>query len=189
MDTLVIRYKTSSSPVPGHPGLLASASSPVAGQPPSTTPPTSTTTSSSFPSLGLMASADDAHRPISTNAANILAIQCNDFLVPKDRLSKDEYIRRGPIRPNISSYPKTVWFGKQRSFRDEWYNERPYLEYNMNSDAAFCFPCRIFSDIGCSGKDLSFRSEGYRNWPIALIKGKGFDKHSSSHQHRISMQR
>ena len=64
--------------------------------------------------------------------------------VPVDRMTREEYIRRGPVRDFLDDYPKTTIAGKQRSFQAQWFEGRPWLEYIKECDAAFCFACRVF---------------------------------------------
>lgn len=111
----------------------------------------------------------------------------DEFKVPVDRLSRDDYIRRGPIRPALASYPETVFSGRRRSFQSNWFQSRSWLEYNKSNDAAYCFPCRIFGNP--NHRDAAFQVHGFSNWAMALTHGKGFDKHSSSEQHMISMEK
>jgi len=112
----------------------------------------------------------------------------DDFQVPVERLSRDKYIRRGPIRPEITSYVKGNFAGgKLRSCQKQLYDSRLWLEYNQTKDAAFCFPCRVFSTA--INKDATFHIDGYRNWSTALVKSKRFNKHASSEQHLTCMEK
>ncbi|XP_021835370.1 uncharacterized protein [Spinacia oleracea] len=81
-----------------------------------------------------------------------------------------EYIRRKPFQPNFSQSPfeKTVcrfnrrWFGKYK----------PWLEYSVTKEAAFCFICYLFENEVSVGGD-AFVSEGFRTWS----KSNAFDEH------------
>lgn len=111
----------------------------------------------------------------------------DEFDCPTERLTRDEYIRRGPIRPVLTSYLRSSFSGKLRSFQKQWYESRPWLEYNKTKDAAFCFPCRVFGNP--VQRDPKFQVLGYKNWSLALVKGKGFHKHASSEHHASCMER
>ncbi|KAJ8347409.1 hypothetical protein AAFF_G00207750, partial [Aldrovandia affinis] len=100
-----------------------------------------------------------------------------DFIIPSERLARDSYIRRGPIQREEESYPKTLIGSKYRSFNKTWLRKYQWLEYNKTTDAAFCFPCRVF---GCTATDRKFSAEGFRDWKSALDTGKGFAKHDAS---------
>lgn len=104
--------------------------------------------------------------------------------VPRERLARDDYIRSGPIREVMDTFPKTVLFGKRRSFQRVWFEGRSWLEYSKHHDAAFCFPCRIF---GNTEYDATFQESGFRQWHHALLSNKGFDKHSKSKEHLDNM--
>ncbi|CAI6369124.1 unnamed protein product [Macrosiphum euphorbiae] len=53
-------------------------------------------------------------------------------------------INTGPIRPNLQTYPKNV-FGKQnRAFSSTLFDGFPWLEYSIQRDAVFFYPCRVF---------------------------------------------
>ncbi|KRZ15439.1 hypothetical protein T11_5104 [Trichinella zimbabwensis] len=51
-----------------------------------------------------------------------------------------------------------------------------HLSNSLEEDAAFCFPCRKFSDCGEKKAELSFCISGYRNWKCALDKSKAMSK-------------
>ena len=58
----------------------------------------------------------------------------------------DQVLAFGPIRPVID-FPKTQYREKQLRFQ-ELYGSYDWLEYSVEKDAIFCFPCRIFGTIG-----------------------------------------
>lgn len=106
------------------------------------------------------------------------------FKIPTDHFAREEYIRRGPIRPVMSSYPQSHDGFQNRSFSENWYIDRPWLEYNQETDSVFCFACRLF---GSSTHDPVFQTIGFRNWKVALMKKKGLLKHAESSEHETSM--
>ena len=58
------------------------------------------------------------------------------------------------------------------------YRGREWLEYSVEADAAFYFPCRKFG-----GSDSTFTTVGYTNWKHATDKTKGFARHAKSKEH------
>ena len=87
----------------------------------------------------------ESETPYVTSSLLNLAMG-EEFVIPEDRLLRDEYIRNGPFKlklPN-DSYPKTSFHG------------------------------------GTFVKDV------FRQWPHALEKNRGFNKHSKSEIHSIS---
>ena len=70
-----------------------------------------------------------------------------------------------PSRP-VVDFPPTVFSGKKRSFNLKWYEEFEWLEYSISRDAAFCYPCRVFTTR--SGKaEGTFTVTGFRDWKHA----------------------
>ncbi|CAF3585966.1 unnamed protein product [Rotaria socialis] len=70
---------------------------------------------------------------------------------------------------------------------DQWYQDRPWLEYSIKKDCAYCYYCRHFS---FGSRALTKRkqhdtsvSSGFRNWKRTLEKGRGFDRHVTSQGH------
>ena len=63
----------------------------------------------------------------------------------------------GPSRPKLNSFPKDK---KNRCFRSVWYNQFSWLEYSVNKDAAYCYPCRRFLP---HIRETGFTTEGYSN--------------------------
>ena len=73
-----------------------------------------------------------------------------------------------PCQPILSRY-KQSQFGKETcSFVAGWFkrdNWKDWLEYDEDSDAAFCFACRIcLPQTGTNYRRDAFSTTGYRNW-------------------------
>ena len=65
--------------------------------------------------------------------------------------------------------------------RDNW---KDWLEYDEDSDAAFCFACRIYlPKPGTYYKRDAFSMTGYRNWKKATEIDKGFTQNCNSNSH------
>ena len=103
---------------------------------------------------------------------------------PHNRVARDEHIRKGPVRDQVESYPKTQIADKQRCFQSKWFEGRSWLEYSKYHDAAFCFPCRLF---GKAAREDTFQKTGFRQWHRALETNRGFAKHANSHDHEVNM--
>ncbi|CAB4003823.1 Hypothetical predicted protein [Paramuricea clavata] len=82
-----------------------------------------------------------------------------------------------PSQPKLQKFLINTNFPskKTRSFNTSWYNRFDWLEYNVQSDAAFCFACKNFGSR--SSADTTFTVTGFRKWTNALDKDKGFMKH------------
>ena len=79
-----------------------------------------------------------------------------------------EYLLRGPCQPIGHVYPKKTQSGRERNFRDAWFQKYPWLEYSVSKDAAFCFYCYLFKqprpdNFGVEG----FTNKGVSNWKNA----------------------
>ena len=48
-------------------------------------------------------------------------------------------------QPTRIVFPSTYFSGKARSFNPAWYKQWLWLEYSVSKDAAFCYPCHMFS--------------------------------------------
>jgi hypothetical protein len=90
-----------------------------------------------------------------------------------------------PCQPKIS-FPLTHFGKQERAFSAKWYTGRHWLEYSIEKDAAFCFPCRKFS-LSSSTGEYAFRMSGFRKWKVALEKCKGLMLHESSTDHIQAM--
>ena len=88
------------------------------------------------------------------------------------------------MQPDLKTFPKTQHGAAKRSFRRECYRSRPWLEYSMSKDAAYCFACRHFAHL----KNSVFTTEnGYSNWKKATSKDSGFSVHARSDTHVNAM--
>jgi hypothetical protein len=55
------------------------------------------------------------------------------------------YIQIGPYQPKKDVYPSSGENGHKRRFQHHWFGAFSWLEYSPIKDAAFCFPCFLFS--------------------------------------------
>jgi len=84
----------------------------------------------------------------------------------------------GPYQPKNYDFPKRGG----RKFRSEWFISFPWLEYSPSKDSAYCFYCRAFPS---NKSDITFISEGFRQWSKACFKS--FPKHEQSVPHKESI--
>ena len=70
-----------------------------------------------------------------------------------------------PTQPRLATYPKTKFGKTERAYSSSWYNKCCWLEYLVERDACFCFPCRIF---GINIASITFTEVGYKDWKHAL---------------------
>ena len=63
-----------------------------------------------------------------------------DDEIPSDLATTKNH---SPCQPKLTQFPSHIIAGKQRSFSSSWYSYS-WLEYSVQQDACFCFPCRMF---------------------------------------------
>ena len=91
-----------------------------------------------------------------------------------------------PSQPVMNN--QTTWVsGKNRSFSSNWYNKFSWLEYSIQKDAGFCYPCRLFA-AGDSRLHGTFITSGFRNWKHATGKDGILTQHEHSPVHCGAME-
>jgi hypothetical protein len=58
------------------------------------------------------------------------------------------YVLKGPMQPKLTSFPHTPFESVTRAFSKSWYNKYTWIEYNELKDAAYCFYCFLFKQLG-----------------------------------------
>ena len=48
-----------------------------------------------------------------------------------------------PFQPRLGFPGQSFGSGRPRSFNSGWYMRFPWIEYSVECDAAFCYPCRL----------------------------------------------
>ena len=72
-----------------------------------------------------------------------------------------------PTQPKIYFPLRRFGMGRPRGFNRDWYKSYQWLEYSVERDAAFCFPCRMFK-VGSSRCESTFTLTGFCNWKHAM---------------------
>ena len=75
------------------------------------------------------------------------------------------YMQLGPYQPKKDVYPTSGEEGHRRRFQYHWFVSFSWLEYSPTKDAAFCFPCFLFSKKpkGKCGSN-TFTIKGFQKW-------------------------
>ncbi|KAK1380391.1 General transcription factor 2-related zinc finger protein [Heracleum sosnowskyi] len=109
-----------------------------------------------------------------------------DFHPNERDLVRRMYIQRGPCQPVDHVFPKTLFGTKERRFNVKWFDSswRPWLEYSVFKDAAFCFICYLFKAENTAGGD-AFVSEGFKAWNRIETIRDHVGKHTSSHNNAV----
>jgi len=94
-----------------------------------------------------------------------------------------------PNQPRNVEFTKSGKIGHERSFQANWFDLYPWLHYDEELQAAFCFTCvKAAETNSLSTQTLSqgdaFLRKGYQNWKHALEKARGFQKHEMSQAHK-----
>ena len=86
--------------------------------------------------------------------------------------------------PPCSQLAHNIFILSIRSFRAEWCEKYPWLHYNIELDAAFCFICMKASEQGkfltSSRREQAFISKGFTYWKEAT---SAFRKHQACDCH------
>ncbi|XP_045460337.1 zinc finger MYM-type protein 1-like [Harmonia axyridis] len=126
---------------------------------------------------------DEPHcsKPTPSSMETSLAKQVGrnriNYGIPSDIARIGEPIKQ--IILNI--YPKE----NNRAFVADWFKRYKWLQYSVERDAAFCYPCQQFLPHG--SKQSSYTSTGFRNWKNASDTRTGFPKHEKSIPHTQAM--
>jgi len=70
-------------------------------------------------------------------------------------------VLEAPKQPGVKFSSRSFGMGRQRSFNSDWYKSHPWLEYSVERDAAFCYPCRLFKSAGSSRSEDAFTKTGF----------------------------
>ncbi|KAL9681677.1 hypothetical protein QQ045_013464 [Rhodiola kirilowii] len=88
--------------------------------------------------------------------------------------SDRDYVRRayvvlGPNQPNLSCYQTTYGYGAQgRKFNLKWFTLWYWLEYSIEKDRAYCFPCFLFDSY--PSRHPQFTQNGFNGWRNVMCK-------------------
>ena len=92
-----------------------------------------------------------------------------------------------PVRPTNTRFPTTMLTSKARSFNPLWYKSYDWLEYSVEMDACFCYPCRMFRAQGSqfgSQPESTFTLTGFRDWKHATGKNGVLNGHDRCFSHK-----
>ncbi|KAK1390894.1 hypothetical protein POM88_019072 [Heracleum sosnowskyi] len=108
-----------------------------------------------------------------------------DFHPNERDLVRRTYIQRGPCQPKDYVFPQTLFGKNPRRFNVKWFETwRPWLEYSVSKDAAFCFICYLFKSENTAGGD-AFVGEGFKCWNRLGTIRDHVGKYMSSHNNAV----
>ncbi|XP_058725536.1 uncharacterized protein LOC131596815 [Vicia villosa] len=91
--------------------------------------------------------------------------QINEYAPNIQDQVRRAYILKGPMKPDLSIFPRTQFGSVKRAFCKSWYKNYTWLEYSEIKDAAYCFYCFLFKQPGKAehfGFEV-FTKSGYRD--------------------------
>ncbi|XP_058780373.1 uncharacterized protein LOC131654011 [Vicia villosa] len=106
--------------------------------------------------------------------------QINEYAPDIQDQVRRAYILKGPMQPDLTSFPRTLFGSAKRAFSKSWYKNYAWLEYSEIKDAAYCFYCFLFKKPGRAehfGFEV-FTKSGYKDWKHA---SQGLKDHVGSH--------
>jgi hypothetical protein len=94
-----------------------------------------------------------------------LRCQIWEYPIEEQDEARRIYMMHGPYQFLKDDYPLSGSKKHPRRFQAHWFKSFPWLEYSPTKDAAFCFPCYLFSKkpSGKAGSD-AFTIKGFRSW-------------------------
>ena len=114
----------------------------------------------------------------------------SNVTIPKQTINHIfEISHDSPNQPRNVEFAKTGKIGHERSFQPNWFDLYPWLHYDEELQAAFCFTCvKAAETNSLSTQSLSqggaFLKKGHQNWRHGLEKARGFQKHEMSKAHK-----
>lgn len=85
-----------------------------------------------------------------------------------------------PTQPLSIVFPSRMYGRVKRSFQPSWYQAFPWIEYSVQKDCVFCFPCRFFGV--CADKGPTYI--GFCDWKHARGKGGTLTCYRSCTKHK-----
>jgi hypothetical protein len=107
--------------------------------------------------------------------------QINEYAPDIQDQVRRAYILKGPMQPDLATFPRTQFGSGTRAFVKSWYQKYTWIEYSEFKDAAYCFHCFLFKIPGKRehfGYEV-FTKDGFKDWKHA---SKGFTDHVGSHR-------
>ncbi|XP_047961421.1 zinc finger MYM-type protein 1-like [Salvia hispanica] len=91
------------------------------------------------------------------------------------------YLLRGPCQPRNHNFLSTSNGNRKRKFVSLWFDEfKPWLEYSVSKEAAYCLYCYLFSRLHRNGQD-AFVSKGFTTWGKKERLRDHVGNHTSAH--------
>ena len=125
---------------------------------------------------------------ISTCTSSTLEPSTTDAGLPKDITQSLSF---PPAQPVKAKYPSTMFSKVPRCFNAVWYKQFNWLEYSIERDVCYCYPCRLFGSMSVMGRsrpEQTFTLTGFKSWKHATGKKGILVGLLNSISHKESMQ-
>ncbi|XP_062021391.1 uncharacterized protein LOC133737947 [Rosa rugosa] len=99
---------------------------------------------------------------------------CKYPLNERDNIRR-AYVVLGPFQPQLSSYPSSWDGGQGQKFCHKWFKDWHWLEYSIELDKAYCFPCFLFDSY--PSHHPAFTEYGFQGWKNVMSKQSGILGH------------
>ena len=111
------------------------------------------------------------------SSASLLSHHLSSSQLPGD-IAKNKFEK--PVQPEGITFPSWMSGTTKRSFQSTWYTVYPWLEYSVECDSVYCFPCRFF---GVNPDAIL----GFSDWKHGRGKRGTLTIHDSSHKHKAAI--
>ena len=91
-----------------------------------------------------------------------------------------------PVQPLHISYPIRKIGKSNRAFNPQWFKTYCWIEYSVQKDAIFCYPCCHFS-TGSGRSEKTFTHTGFHDWKHALGRHGILPSHDKCSSHKQAM--
>ncbi|KAK3212732.1 hypothetical protein Dsin_017438 [Dipteronia sinensis] len=116
-------------------------------------------------------------------------IPIRQYPVDKQDEIRRAYVDMGPFQPTYE-YPLNPCGSQSSWFQQSWFIKFPWIEYSVENNSAFCFPCNIFDSP--TSKYHTFTVESFQNWKRVGRYQCPLAKHAKEDHnslHHIAMQK
>ena len=79
-----------------------------------------------------------------------------------------------PLQPSKTRYPSTMISNVSRCFNPAWYKSFQWLEYSVEKDACFCYPCWLFGLVSAIGNSRPETVFTLKTGNMPLVKKEFF---------------
>lgn len=115
-------------------------------------------------------------------------IPISQYPLDKQDEVRRAYIDMRPCQP-IYEYPHVKFGAQNRRFQSTWFTQHPWLEFSVEKESAFCFPCYLFESN--ASQPETFTVKGFKNWKRVNCKDCPLKKHEGDGNslHYIAMEK